>query len=373
MKKIILSLLRFISLFIPKSNNKIVFRSFPDYSGNAMALYDYLKDKDKDKDKDSLVWLTDNKNYKNDIKSAKLYTFSGFFNFFTAKYIITTHNELISLAIKNQKYISLWHGMPLKKIGYLGKEFKEMKSISAQRIATSELTRALIAASFNEPANNVYITGQPVCDKLSKPKPIAEFFTVPGDAKKIIFYLPTFRQDFNETKIEGRIIHRDNIFRLDEFSHSEFIKNLKEKGIFLIVKLHPAEEYILNNLELNENIVFVKSNDIDLYDVLSGCDALMTDYSSVYIDYLVTDKPMAFIIPDKKEYILNRGGFTLEPFDEWTPGNKIKKVEEIYEFFDMLINEKDEFKSERYRVKTILHKYSDGNNSKRVVDTLMRD
>ncbi|HDL6714808.1 TPA: CDP-glycerol glycerophosphotransferase family protein [Yersinia enterocolitica] len=371
MKKIILSLLRFISLFFPKNNNKIVFRSFPDYSGNAMAIYEYLKDKDKDKDK--LIWLTDNKYNKSNMRSVKLYTLTGLFNFFTAKYIITTHNELVSLTIKNQKYISLWHGMPLKKIGYLGMEYKKMKPMSAQRIATSELTRAIIAASFNEPANNVYITGQPVCDKLITPRNIANYFTIPSDIKKVVFYLPTFRQDFNETKIEGRVIHRDNIFRLDEFSHYEFIRNIKEKGIFLIVKLHPAEEYLLNNLELNENIVFVKSKDIDLYDVLSGCDALITDYSSVYIDYLVTDKPIAFIIPDKDEYILNRGGFTLEPFDEWTPGNKIKKVEEIYDFFDMLINEKDEFKSERHRVKKILHKYSDGNNSKRVADILIRD
>ncbi|WP_342229467.1 CDP-glycerol glycerophosphotransferase family protein, partial [Yersinia enterocolitica] len=152
-----------------------------------------------------LIWLTDNKYNKSNMRSVKLYTLTGLFNFFTAKYIITTHNELVSLTIKNQKYISLWHGMPLKKIGYLGMEYKKMKPMSAQRIATSELTRAIIAASFNEPANNVYITGQPVCDKLITPRNIANYFTIPSDIKKVVFYLPTFRQDFNETKIEGRV------------------------------------------------------------------------------------------------------------------------------------------------------------------------
>ena len=358
MKKTILKLIKIIISFFPKDKSKIVFRSFPDYSGNSLSLFQYIEKNSKEY---SCIWITDDKNNKK-YESFYLKSIKGIYHYLTAKYVVTTHYDLVSISPNNQTYISLWHGMPLKKIGYLGNEYEKMKTVSAKRIATSELTRSLIASSFNETANNVYITGQPVCDNL---------FKIPVDCKKIAFYLPTFREDFNEDKVEGRKVYSDNIFRLDDFNHNEFLEYLKINKIYLFIKLHPAEEHVIKDIVLNEYICLLKSGDVDLYSLLGRTDILITDYSSVYIDYLLMDKPIAFVIPDENEYIKSRDGFTLEPYDFWAPGEKVYTKKQFYKMMENLVNNKDEYLKQREMVKNILHTHQDNNSSKRIFELLI--
>lgn len=368
MKKAILYIIKILISFLPKDGKKIIFRSFPDYSGNSLSLYKYIK---KNHTEYNCIWLVDDKiNYKYD--SAYIKSIKGIYHYLTAKFVVTTHNDLVSISPENQTYISLWHGMPLKKICYLGNEYSLMRSIPAKRISTSELTRSLIASSFNEKANNVYITGQPVCDNLFNLDVDISSFNIPVDCKKIAFYLPTFREDFNEDKVEGRKVSSDNIFRLDNFNHKDFLEYLKINKIFLFIKLHPAEEHVIKDIVLNEYVCFLKSGDIDLYSLLGKTDLLITDYSSVYIDYLLRDKPIAFVIPDEKEYIKSRNGFTLEPYDFWASGEKIHTLEQFYRMMDNFIKGNDSYLNQREIVKNILHTYKDNNNSKRVFDLLIK-
>lgn len=365
MKKIIFSIIQLLIYLIPKNKNKIVFRSFPDFSGNSNVLYEYII---KNHSHYNCIWLTDNENNKGCyVKSIK-----GIYHYATAKHVVTTHNDYISISPKNQNYISLWHGMPLKKIGYLGDEYEWMKSVSSNRIATSDLTRSLIASSFDEKANNVYITGQPVCDNLFSKNKLLENFNVPESVKKIACYLPTFREDFNEEKIEGKKVTASNIFRIENFNHKDFLKYLKSNEIFLFVKLHPAEQHVIESIETNEYIHFISSNEVELYSLLSNTDFLITDYSSVYIDYLLTNNPISFVIPDEEQYIKSRNGFTVEPYEFWAPGEKVKNNSELYEMLDNFKNDIDLYKEQRMLVKDIFHKYQNANSCKRVFDNLIK-
>ncbi|MBT0386017.1 CDP-glycerol glycerophosphotransferase family protein [Morganella morganii] len=369
-----LFLLKILSTFIPKNKNQICFKSFPDYSGNALKIYEYIKEKDNY----NLVWLVDN-NININFPSIKAKSLSGLWVLLRSKIIVTTHNEYVSIATKKQKYISLWHGMPLKKIGFLAKkEHTYMKSISASRISTSELTRSLISASFHEKANNVYITGQPVCDTLFSKTDLHQYFTIPPDVKKILFYLPTYRQDINELTIEGRKTTEDNIFKIDDYNHEELLHILEEEKLYLIIKLHPSEEKLIKNIKENSYLKLIRSDympHIDTYSILSSTDCLLTDYSSVYIDYLILNRDIAFVIPDYDEYYQNenRGGFTLEPYDEWTPGPKIKTQNELITYLKNIEETQDSFKKEREKVAKILHKHIDGNSSRRVYENLIKN
>ena len=56
------------------------------------------------------------------------------------------------------------------------------------------------------------------------------------------------------------------------------------------------------------------------YDFLNVVDVLITDYSSIYFDYLLLNRPIIFHMPDLEEYQKKRG-FILDPLDEWTPGD----------------------------------------------------
>lgn len=102
----------------------------------------------------------------------------------------------------------------------------------------------------------------------------------------------------------------------------------------LIVKPHYFDVHSLSRiLRHRKNILLLTDDELnkqglDFYDILKGSELLITDYSSVYIDYLVTTKPIIFFVPDLEDY-LEKNTVCLEPFEEWTPGPKVKTVEEM--------------------------------------------
>lgn len=67
---------------------------------------------------------------------------------------------------------------------------------------------------------------------------------------------------------------------------------------------------------------------MDFYNILNAVDILITDYSSIYFDFLLLDRPIIFTPIDYEEYKHNRG-FLLEPFDFWAPGDKCFCYEDL--------------------------------------------
>ena len=78
------------------------------------------------------------------------------------------------------------------------------------------------------------------------------------------------------------------------------------------------------------NEAWLSDKDTTLYELLSISDALWTDYSSVFVDYLVTDKPILFIMPDFYSYKGKRG-FTFEIEDEKLPGYTITEQDSLFD------------------------------------------
>lgn len=365
---------------IPKKEY-ILFKSIPDYSGNARALSDYIYHNHKEY---LQIWIV-NKKYKTEsdsinVRFVKEKTFVHYYYYLISKYVVTTHNEMISTSSKNQIYISLWHGMPLKKIGYLGEsDHYGMKDYSSYRISTSELTRALISASFREKANKVYITGQPRNDYLFEEKSLFKNIQDSNEYKKIIFYMPTFRENCTDPRnvdgrySDGNAIRSNNFLRVDDFNLDKFNKYLEENEILFLMKLHPFEEKSISKDHFGPNIKVINSkildeDNIDVNHILSSIDILITDYSSVYFDFLILNKPIIFLVPDLDSYSRSRGGFTLEPFDLWTPGPKVVCQNELLHEVSSLLNGDDLYLSHRIEINSTINKFSDNNNSKRVFE-----
>ena len=116
----------------------------------------------------------------------------------------------------------------------------------------------------------------------------------------------------------------------------------------LLVKLHP---FVGNGLHLSGYQHIQKFPEgYDTYEVLNMCDVLITDYSSIYIDYLLTDKPMIFLPYDRQQYLDGRGmNFD---YDDVTPG---PKPETFNDFLDALSPKEDFWKSERTRVNRLFN------------------
>jgi len=114
---------------------------------------------------------------------------------------------------------------------------------------------------------------------------------------------------------------------------------------------------------------------LDLYQVLPYTDVLITDYSSIYFDYLLLDKPIIFTPSDIEDYSRNRG-LLLEPYDYWTPGPKCYDQDTLQYEISKSINDCEYYQRERLELKNIFHKYQDGKSTKRVtqfIERLLRD
>ena len=69
---------------------------------------------------------------------------------------------------------------------------------------------------------------------------------------------------------------------------------------------------------------------VTLYGLLGRARGLVTDYSSVWVDYLLTDRPMAFLVADRDAYTR-----ALVPPDvlDWAPGQRVGEEPDFVEFF----------------------------------------
>lgn len=89
---------------------------------------------------------------------------------------------------------------------------------------------------------------------------------------------------------------------------------LEQNNILLLIKPH-LNERISINLRNKKSIVFINSNE-DIYPLLSISDALITDYSSVFFDYLLLNKPIIFFPYDYEEYLKNDRELYVDYYEE---------------------------------------------------------
>ena len=277
---------------------------------------------------------------------------------------------------ENQVLINLWHGMPLKSMGFndsseSDNNLKTVRKMSQKNdilIATSTIMKNLLASCFYmDPRNDqLFINNK---QKLSQLLNLDV-----SNYKKIVLFSPTFRKW--GSKVDG-ISRETNIFGFEDYNSTIFNNFLEEQNILFLLKIHPFEEkYYLSKLNNNsKNMVLItqnrlKDNLLDLYDILGAIDILITDYSSIYFDFLLLNRPIIFIPTDLKEYSKSRG-FLLEPYDFWTPGPKILKFKDLIEELKKI--EETDYKKERIVVNSIINKYQDKNSCKRIFELFIKD
>lgn len=189
--------------------------------------------------------------------------------------------------------------------------------------------------------------------------------------EKVILWMPTWRRHVkkgnnSESKIDFPVLNSNNIHILNHY--------LEKENILLIIKLHP-NQYDLKFLHTKySNIKVIKNEDlakrnIELYQIFSEVDALLTDYSSVFFDFLLTMKPIGFVIEDINDYG-NKRGFVIENPLEIMPGEKIYNLNELLRFLNNIRLEIDDYYQERLRVNYMANKYRDGNSCKRIIEYL---
>lgn len=249
-----------------------------------------------------------------------------------AKYKILDHNPVhdeLFISLINSYTVQIWHGITIKKLGHMT-NYKKVKydlMISTSDFVTeysfSKLFDYKNIINAGYPRNDILINGvQDEKDLIMANKSIYEF--VKNSDKKVVIYMPTWRP---YADVKNPI----NLNDLNTFC--------QENNILFIIKTHPFTrnnsfydtsfdeyEYIYTQGYQN-NVLFYPTTD-DIYPLLGLSDLLITDYSSIYFDYLLLDKPILFFVYDKDIYLKEHGDFMLD-FDEYTPGEKVCRYDEL--------------------------------------------
>lgn len=357
--------LSIIGKYVPVNKKLFVFNSLPDIADNAYGMYLELSKRDNVE----LVWIVEDKknvnwgdlNENNTIVVSKK-SFKGIWLFLRARLVVVTHS--IYCSYKNLRkariVLNTGHGMPLKRIGLMDDGKSWIPNLD-YTISSSPLFQGIMAKCYGLPLDKVLVTGSPKCDLLFKETTFYQNHGIDkASYRKIGIWMPTFRAtnkvfdrvdgNFDESKISFLNINEMEV--LNSF--------LKQEDVLLVIKLHPMD--ILQNKEFKQysNLLVLKQNDMkeQLYPFLGSTDFLLTDYSSVWIDYDMLDKPIGFVVDDLKEYSKDRG-FTTS-VENVFPGDIISNLSDLEAFIKnpVKIN------------KDIYNTYKDGNTAKRVLEAL---
>jgi len=233
--------------------------------------------------------------------------------------------------------------------------------------STSEIDSKLKSESHYVPFKAFYSVGLTRNDNLFKSSPkkdveIRQLLTKQygNDFKKIILYAPTFR-DIN-TDIKNPIMF-DGVEELNDF--------LKDINAILIVKTHPwkDDKYFSNG---NTRIVpYIPTFDYSFYDLMKISDVLISDYSSISIDYLLLDKPIIYFMYDIDDYMKMRG-LAYKPYEDYCGGQVVYNSKDLVGSIAEALS-KDSYKTKRTEVRNIAFKYYDDKTCKRVYDLLVKD
>ena len=253
---------------------------------------------------------------------------------------------------KKRLIINLWHGVPLKKIALLDPNLKKAARIYFKKIfsenytcilTTSHELIPLMARSFAVSEDKIKVWGQPRNDGLFQKNDcreiLGQLFPDLPEYTKTVLYAPTFR-DYGQVQL----------FPFKDFDQKQLEAFLEEKNMLLFIRTHVAEQGSAAPY-LGKRIRFLGNEQAeDVTGILNIFDCLITAYSSISIDYLLTDKPMIFLPYDRQQYLDGRGmNFD---YDDVTPG---PKPETFNDFLDALSPKEDFWKSERTRVNRLFN------------------
>ena len=268
---------------------------------------------------------------------------------------------------KNQYVVQMWHGTPFKAADEHQLRTAPKKPYYTSMLISSDYFKTIVKKAHGLEDENIAICGQPRTDVMFKNT--IQYKELMG-YKKVLIWMPTFRKSkilgYSDVENEKSVIP---VISVDDYE--EFNSWLKERNVLLIVKLHPMEDVSrfksmkLSNLMLLSHKSF-NDKKWDLYRLISQCDAMITDYSSVFYDFMLLDRPLAFTVDDYDAYKDGRG-FAVDDSDYLTAGYKIHNKEELKDFIEDLIKNIDLYKEQRDEVNKLVNTYNDGKQCERAL------
>lgn len=338
-----------------RDKRKWVFGSYACFADNPKYLYLYLFSYSEYR-QIRVIWISKTKDEYEQLKQHEIETYmrwsvKGLYHCLTSGvYIYSSYvSDINEWTIGRAYKINLWHGVGIKNIerkitrGNTANIFKEKSFIKKlgslpfhirpdYMLSTSPMMNKHFAACFDIPESRIVESLYPRCFLFDKPAQFINDFVSKYESEKtadiisslkkysyVYIYMPTWRDT------------HDDFFEELGFNMIELNKALEKTNSVMLLKLHPVtrSRMDLSGLSLT-NIIVVDPN-MDIYPVLPSTDCLITDYSSIYYDYiLLKDKKVIFYIPDFDNYIRSERDLAFD-YNECTVGKKIFDFDTLLE------------------------------------------
>ena len=353
--------MRVLDIFLFLKNKKIIFHGYHGIpSGNSLALFDYLKS-DRLFEK-NLYWTGinsgENSNQINfrsiPPRNASLIEHFKYLIFLMSFSVIILESAgdlsfyIRFLPKKKRLKILLLHGFSLKKSGILDPSLSDEQREIWKGVGktfdifsvSSKLQKKILSKSLDIKEDKCVIMGsqRPICEETFNQKEIQiarklieETYEIKlHKNEQIIFYTPTHRDHLN-------IPSRPNLFGFKEINQLNIL--LKEKNSYLFIREHAISNLSLRENEASNSKTYDKYSNIihtnefkylDFYLILPAIKGLITDYSGIFIEYLLSEVKLGFWQYDLEEYRNIRGfQFSEEIFNT---GAKITNPETFIDF-----------------------------------------
>lgn len=364
---------------IKVDENTVLFVSFHGrgMTDNPMAIYEELKKENKY----TLIWALSKDGMEKapkDVEAVPYASLKYLYYLGRSKYWVFNCKMPEYVTKKEEQiYLQTWHGTPLKRLArdiivpegttfYRSEmSFQEMvksydKDVNNYNymVSPNSFTTEVFQSAFGIEKKKLIETGYPRNDILSKfteeeSQHIRKKYNIPA-GKKVILYAPTWRD--NHYKSSGYVFHLE----------VEFAKWKEKLGEEYVILFKP--HYLISNgfdLKAFEGFVYLVPAQDEISDLYIISDILVTDYSSVFFDYAVLNRPIYFYMFDLEHYKNELRGFYIDIYTE-LPGQIYTKEEQLIE--DMSKQNYDYEQLKEFN--TRFNNMEDGNASKRVVEAV---
>ena len=285
----------------------------------------------------------------------------------------------MELMLKGAKVFQLWHGIPLKSIG-----FPEAESAVNMTPEKAEFIRRSYSGYDAVLSTSAYATehafslafragafpelGYPRNDILTRPPLKHEMINVDAPlyaeikewrkrGGKVVFYMPTFRD--NPEHMGG----------MHPPLPADLNNRCAEQDILFVCKLHPYQE--AKSMVLGSHVRICSSTS-DPYPLLAMSDALVTDYSSIYFDYLHTKRPIVFYQHDLEQYTTSCREFMLHG-EQFYPGELVVEARDLLSAIERALNGPDTYAEARAALARQCFTHQDAQAGPRVARYIMNE
>lgn len=377
-------LLIFLNIFIPKDKNQWIFATHEGYpwGDNIRTVFErtrnieFLKPIILCGDKatyERLLELYDGET----VAVVRRYSIIGIWSYLRSRvcFVGYTNKDLYSMLFPHYGHIvvNLWHGVPIKAICMARPRFRNRHRkflnpayIHANiTISNSAVDRLAMSACMMQNPNNVIVTGLPRNDILSTDFPLyadlaeEEYRLVQAKGtKKMVLYAPTFR-DWSDSN--NPFLDPNNTLKLTNF--------LAKSGYILGMRLHPMER----NIKIPERSAIIDCSAQSFSNtqvVLRNTDILITDYSSIWVDFMMLGRPILGLCHDEAMYEGNQT--FLYPFRDIFPGPIVVDINQLIEALEGFLQNNKRFDRDICIASNLLVNKLDGSATERVVSHVLK-